>query len=487
MTMRLTGISNSGLDTDALVKSLMTAKRAGYDKIGQQKTLAEWKKTDYNTMYKGLNDFRNNTVLNFKMSSSLNSTKAESTDITKVTATANASAASFTHILKVTTLATGASMSSSGTATWTAPVADTIVNINGKDIVIQTTDTANDFASKINNTAGLNIKANYDATLNKFFLYSTDSGSGSKIDLTADFLADGTTPNTGKALLAGLNLDTSAAVTGTNAEFELDGVKSSDLGITGNTFTVSGVKYNLKATGIVNVAVSPDTDKVIANVKAFVESYNTMLGAVNTKINEAKYKDFLPLTAEQKADLKDSEITAWEAKAKSGMLKNDPALSTLSYAMRDNFSSPIAGLTGNYTTAASIGITTGDYSEKGKLYLDEDKLRKALEADPQIVQKMFGTDGDTTSKDGIAVRLYDSLQTAIDKIKVDAGTSDSASSDFTRNLGKKIYAYEQTMKDLNSRLKAMEESYYKKFSAMETALSKLNSQSSWLAQQLGSK
>lgn len=478
MATRITGLSNSGLDTDALVKSLMKAQRIKYDKMGQQKTQLEWKKADYNTLNTALTSFRNNTVFNFKLSSSLNSTKTESTDSTKVTATANASATTFTHVLNVTTLATGASMTSSGVAAWTAPAADTVVNINGKDITVNTTDTAYDFVSKINNTAGLNVKANYDATLNKFFMYSTDSGSAAKIDLTANAGA-------AQTLLTGLGLNTGAAVTGVDSAFTLDGVSSASLGITSNTFTVSGVKYSLKATGTASVAVSSDTDKVIANVKSFIESYNTMLGTINTELSETRYKDFMPLTSDQKAEMKDDDITAWETKAKSGLFRNDPILSELSYSMRDNLSSQIAGLTGTYTTASSIGITTGGYLEKGKLYLDEDKLRKALEADPQIVQKMFGTDGGTTSANGIAVRLYDTLKIALDKIKVESGTTASATSDYTSSLGKKINDYETRMSVMETRLTALEESYYSKFSKMETALTKLNSQSSWLTQQLG--
>lgn len=488
MTTRITGLSNSGLDTDALVKNLMTAQRTKYDKINQQKTLLEWKKTDYNTMSTALASFRNSTVFNFKMSSSLNSTAATSTDATKVTATATADAASFNHVLNVTSLATSASMASSGTATWSAPGADTTIDINGTAVAVKTTDTANDLASRINNTAGLNIKANYDATLNRFFMYSTVAGGASKIDLSA------ASNQTGDAqtLLSGLKLNTATPTTATgnlgkNSDFTLDGVSGTTLGITTNDFAVSGVKYSLKGIGTASVAVSSDTDKVVANVKAFIAAYNTMLGSINTEINETKYKDYLPLTADQKTAMKDSDITAWETKAKSGLLKNDATLNTLSYSLRENFSSSISGLTGKYTSAASIGITTGLYTERGKLYLDdagEKKLRAALAEDPQVVQKIFGTLGSSTSTNGIATRLTDTLQTAITKIKTDAGITASATSDYTSVLGKKINAYASNLLDMDKNLKTMENNYYLKFSRMETALTKINSQSSWLTQQL---
>ena len=485
MTMRITGLSNTGLDTDALVKNLMTAQRTKYEKINQQKTLAEWKKTDYNTMSTALASFRNNTLLNFKMSSSLSATAATTTDATKVTATATAAAATFTHALEVTSLSTGASMASSGAATWAG--ADTEVDINGTKVKVYATDTANDFASRISNTAGLNIKANYDTTLNRFFMYNTTSGGTSEVDLS------GTQTAAAQTLLSNLQLSTAAPTVaagnlGKDPVFKLDGVSSATLGITSNTFTVSGVKYTLTGTGNASVAVSSDTDKVVENVKAFIASYNTMLGAVNTEVNETRYKDYLPLTDEQKTAMKDSDVTAWEAKAKSGLLYNDATLKTLSYAMRENFSSPVAGLTGSYTSASSIGITTGVYTERGKLYLDEageKKLRTALAADPQVVQKIFGTIGSSSSTNGIATRLGDTLQTALTNIKTAGGTTASATSDYTSVLGKKINDYALQLSNMTKSLKTMEDNYYMKFSKMETALTKINSQSSWLSQQLG--
>ena len=485
MTTRLTGLSNSGLDTDALIKNLMQAQRMKYDKLAQQQTQTAWKKEDYNTLNTALTSFRNTTVFDFKMSSSVDARKAESSDATKVTATANASATSFTHALTVAALATSASMSSSAEVTAGFGI-DTDVYINGIMIKVKTTDSLNDFASAINNTAGLNVKANYDTTLKRFFLYSTNSGADAKIDLNT-----GNTPAVKTLLTNNLHLNTAAPSVaagnqGKDADFTLDGVNSATLGIKTNDFTVSGVKYNLKAIGSASVTVSSDTDKVVANVKAFIESYNTMLGTINTELNETKYKDFLPLTTDQRAAMDEGAIKAWEIKAKSGSFRSDPILSTLANSMRDNVSSRIAGLTGSYTNASTIGVTTGTYTERGKLYLDEEKLRKAIAADPQIVQKMFSTTGDSTSKNGIAVRLYDTLKIALDKIKVEGGTTASYADDFTSTLGKKINDYTKRMSEMNRRLTEMENSYYTKFSRMETALTKLNSQSSWLTQQLSS-
>lgn len=71
MVMRSYGLSGSGMDIDQMVKDLMKARRASYDKMWQKKTQLEWKKADYNTMYNTLRDFRNTTAFNYKLQSTL--------------------------------------------------------------------------------------------------------------------------------------------------------------------------------------------------------------------------------------------------------------------------------------------------------------------------------------------------------------------------------------------------------------------------------
>ena len=203
-------------------------------------------------------------------------------------------------------------------------------------------------------------------------------------------------------------------------------------------------------------------------------------------MQETRYKDYTPLTTAQREEMSDSEADLWDKKAKSGMLYNDPVLRSLVNGVRDDVASPVSGLAGKYTSAASIGITTGSYTEGGKLYIDETKLRAALTADPNAVNKLFGTDGDTDSQDGIAVRMYDTLKTAMDNIVSEAGVTAGVSDDTKSNLAKQISQYTKEMKALNERLEDMEDRYYNQFSAMETALTKLSSQSSWLSSMLGS-
>ena len=490
-TTRVTNLGVSGMDIDQTVKDLMAAKRAPYDKMFQKKTLAEWKKASYHTMYDTISDFRT-TVFNNKLQATLAPKTASSANESIATVTANADAANISHELEVTQLAEGVKRTSSGSIT-TGTSKTTLASqfgisgsfdikiangSNSATITVNSTDSIYDLVQDINDS-GAGVTANYDATLDRFFLSTTNTGSDSGINFT-DSSAEGL-----NFLSNNLKIDTATA-NGKNATFKLDGVA---LQQQSNSFTISGVNYKLKSTNIgspITVGVAADIDKTIENVKAFVESYNKMLETVNKAVKETRYSDYAPLTSEQRAELSETEAKQWDEKAKSGMLYNDPTLRSLVDSIRGDVSTPVSGISGKYTNAASIGITTGSYTEGGKLYVDETKLRAALTADPNSVNKLFGTDGSSDSQDGIAVRMYDTLKTAMDKITSEGGVSAGVTDDTKSVLAKQINKYTKDMKALNERLEDMEDRYYSQFSAMETALTKLASQSSWLSSTFGS-
>ena len=492
MANRISNLGPSGMDIDATVKSLMTARRVPYDKMFQNKTLAEWKKASYNTMYNTISDFRT-TVFNNKLQATLAPKQATSSDEAVATVSAKADAANIGHDLVVTTLASGVKKTSDGAITASGNSKSSLASQFGltenfsisikngsttQTIPVDITKSINELVSSINN-AGVDVSANYDATLDRFFLSTKTTGATASLDFT------GSDANAKLFLKNNLKLgDPAEVVTGKDAAFTLDNVALTQ---STNNFTISGVSYSLKSTSTstVKVAVSSDIDTTVANVKKFVESYNAMLSKVNTAADETRYKDFLPLSDAQKAEMKEADITAWDLKAKSGMLRNDPTLRSLVDGVRSNVSTPVSGISGSYTTASSIGISTLDYSEGGKLYLDENKLRTALTADPEAVSKLFGATGSTSSAQGIAVRMYDTLKTAMDKIVTEAGITAGVSGDTKSSLAKQINTYTTDMYNLNNRLADIEDRYYKQFDAMEVALTKLQNQSSWLSQQLG--
>ena len=529
------GLSGSGMDIDALVTKLMAGQQAKSDALLQKKTVAQWQKTAYNTVYDDISKFRE-TLFNYKLQGTLSPNKVSSSNTSVATVTANSEAADVNHSLVVAQLASGVNITSTASISAvqppiygtlatqlgmsnTGPIVINITNGTAASLPISIdplTETINDVVSKINN-AGVNVKASYDSTLDRFFLTTTNTGTSSEINFNGsdqnglDFLggvlnlSKGTTETP-----VGSGVYTSTPVNGLNAEFKLDGIPLSQAS---NTFTISGVTYSLTgespnvgsgtiadklaAGEATNVSVTNDVDKAVANVQSLVDSYNKILADLNGKVNETRYKDFLPLSDAQKSAMKESDITAWEAKAKSGLLHNDQTLSSLVNSMRSSFSNPVSGIAATYdpatgknityNSAASIGITTGNYSENGKLYLDTNKLKKALNASPDVLNQLFGASGEKSdgttdiSSQGIAGRLYDGIKNKMDQLLQTAGTTGTAQYDVNSSYAKKITAYNLQISNAADRFDKVQAAYYKQFNAMEVALQKLSSQSSWLS------
>ncbi|SHH67025.1 flagellar filament capping protein FliD [Desulfosporosinus lacus] len=528
------GLSGSGMDIDELVKNLMAGQQAKTDALMQKKTVLDWQKSAYNKVYDDINSFRD-SIFNYKLESTLSPHTVYSNNTSVATATANADAADVNHSLLVAQLASGVNLTSSDRINSDTTVSKTSLathmGITGsfslnigdgkttKTITVNPTDSINDVVSAINKS-GLNVKANYDSTLDRFFLSTSTTGSSAKIEISTT----GST-NDGKNFIDGLKIGATSTVsngdgtdtttftsaTGKDAVFQLDGVQFSQAS---NTFTIAGVKYSLTgvSTGAsmdaggnpvwgsaaaTNVSVSFDVDTAVASIQSLVDSYNKILDELNGMVDETRYKDYTPLTDAQKADMTDSDITAWEAKAKSGMLHNDDSLTSLIRSMRNAFSNQVSGISASYdkvtgknityNSGSSIGITTGDYAEGGKLHLNADKLKAALANNPDVLNELFGAAGTTksdgtidTQSQGIVGRLYDTLEKTKDQLDEIAGTTANAQYDTESYYAKRIKETEKQLLSAEDRFDIMEAAYYTKYNAMEVALQKLNSQSTWL-------
>lgn len=491
-------------------------------------------------------DYKLQSTLNPKKVGVTN-TGGTSNTTTVLSATANADAANVSHSVKVTQLAQSASMTSTEKINLAADekkklstilgtisgdlnltIADGSTSKDEDGNVIQNTKTITyteeeladktiyDLISDINKS-GLNIKASYDEKLDRVFLYNSKSGEESKVELKGE-AADGTSSAMGAALVNGLKVSTTGSastndtdptkpvldasgnpvlnpdgtpkyedkfVRGKNAEAIIDGVAVSE---ESNNFTVAGVSYSLQNLGEARVQIDSDIDAQIDTVKKFVESYNKLLTSLNDTVAEKYYRDYAPLTDEQKKEMSESQIKQWEEKSKSGMLNNDPDLKQLINKMRNAMSSAVSGLSGDYVGLSGLGITTNYQEKGGKLYIDEKKLKKALQDDPDVLTKVFSTTGSdekSSNDDGVVVRLYDSMTKSMSTLSRTAGTAMNATTDTQSTMAKQLTRYTEQMKTLNKKLTAWENSYYKKFTQMEVTLSKLSNQMNSLASMFG--
>lgn len=376
------------------------------------------------------------------------------------------------------------------------------------DDIIQDKKTLSDLASAINKSEA-NIQAGFDTANGSFSMYNKTSGEKNIINITAG--NDDTATLLKNLHLASYNAqdntlgselnftkDTAVeAAKGTNAKATIDG---KTYNLESNKITVAGVTYNFnnvsEAGKTTTVNVSQDTDKIVDNVKKFVDMYNTLLDSLNDKLSEEKYSDYKPLTKEQEAEMTEEQIKKWNEKAKSGLLYNNSQVRTLVSDMREALYTPVDAVDSKYNSLSAIGITTT--TTKGHVTLDEDKLRKALTEDPDCVYQLFASDQDSSyiagstntnkltayekkedyKNTGVANRLYNAMTDNMSIFENYAGTSKAT--DDQSYLGKLISNMQTRMTSFQTLMKSYENKLYDKYDAMEVALSKLGAQLSYI-------
>jgi len=368
---------------------------------------------------------------------------------------------------------------------------------NTYEMMVYADTTVEEFIKNINSSelGQTGVTAYLDETSKKIVFYNPDETE------TLTF-TDGTADGEDILTTMGLNpgdLSTSAPipvqeladpVNGENAAVSFNGVPGS---YSSNTFTINGIQFTVKdkqalADDPVTVTVSQDVDAVFDKIKSFVDKYNETIAYINAELEESKYRDYQPLTDAQKEELSDDEVEKWETKARSGLLRRDDILTSSLLKFRTALYQVVDNLPeGDIKQLTEIGITTGEYSEKGKLYIDESALKEAIANNPEEVMALFTSDdGDdeSTGGDGIANRLHQMADITLERIVARAGSaSTSVLASYT--IGKDISRIDKEIERWEERLQDLEDRYYKQFTAMETALNQMNAQSSYLMQQFG--
>jgi flagellar hook-associated protein 2 len=259
--------------------------------------------------------------------------------------------------------------------------------------------------------------------------------------------------------------------------------------------STSGGLYNktpIAGTQPVTFNAKTDSDSIVKAVTDMVKDYNEMLELVNKEVSTKPNRNYEPLTDEQKADMTEDQIKKWEDKAKEGMLFNDSELRSLTDSMRFIFESGSA----DKNALASFGITTSsNYGDNGKLVLDETKFRAALETNSADLQKLFTKKEDplTGDKGGVMARLtkitdkYAGTTGATKGILIErAGSVYAPTSILQNSLQKSMDSLDTLIDRLNKQLKTETDRYVKQFTNLETVISQMNSQSSWLSSSFGS-
>lgn len=266
-------------------------------------------------------------------------------------------------------------------------------------------------------------------------------------------------------------------------------VNGATLTSSNTTLDVNGLSLNLVSASDreVKVTVSNDSTAVYDAIKDFVEQYNSALSEMNKYYYADSARGYDPLTDDQKEAMSDEEVEKWETKIKDSLLRRDSTLS----GILETFRTSLTGITvkasdGKTYSLANLGITTGKYyKEYGLLHIKGDEDDTDYADSENTLQSMINSDPDIVMEvmSGIASNLYNNINKKISTTT----TMKSALSFYNdKEMTKQMTQYKKDIKSWETKLSDMEDRYYKQFSAMETALSKLQSQQNSLASYLGS-
>ena len=279
-----------------------------------------------------------------------------------------------------------------------------------------------------------------------------------------------------------------ARISGQDSIIELNGATfTSSTG----TYSINGLSITaMQVTGNdeVSITTSTDTQAIYDKIKTFLGKYNELITAMDTAYNAASSGSYEPLTDDEKEEMTDSQIEKWETKIKDALLRRDSTLGNASSSMKSimNYSFDVNGKSYSLATFGinTLGYFSADTNERGCLHIDgdsddantsgnTDKLMAAINEDPEAVTSFFQQ---------LSNKLYDDLGKRM--------ASSSVSSIYTlyndKQMSSEYSDYQDKIDKWQDKLDYYEEYYYKKFSAMETALAKLQSSTSSLSSLLGS-
>lgn len=368
------------------------------------------------------------------------------------------------------------------------------ITINGTDFSFDENATINDVISKINDSR-IGVTLSYNSLSDAFSLVSDNTGKGFDIDVSGN-LADAMFKN-------------STFTEGQNAVVNINGV---EVERTSNSFSYNGVSIQLKNTTgdyqrdekgnfvtnadgtfvtkngtedkVASIESSRDTDAIMDTLKEFVKDYNALIKDLNGLTHAASSKDkYEPLTEAQKKEMSEDEIEKWEKKAKEGLLRGDRDISNFLTDMRTALYSKAGA---NNNTLAQFGInTSSEWKEYGKLEINEEELKNALNTNADKIRDLF------TGENGLATKLNNACKKTANASSASPGSLvklagiEGRASEKNNTLNTRLEAVKEKLARLKDVYQMRKDRYWKQFNAMEKSLSSVNTTSSYLTQMLG--
>ena len=520
--VRMTGLS-SGLDTSAIIQQAMRLNRMKIDSMMRARTTLQWKREMHSSVRDQLSSFRNSflTTLgpNAMLSSSVyNTAAAEVTGKNSSAVTVRTGPGSEIGSLSINSiskLAQGARAVASNVS------GDSALGISSNTRLGDILGSDFDGGMEVTIAAGgeeKTVTLSKDMTVGEMINAVNQSGAG--VTMTFDRLGDELRVETnetrvdgrvqsreGETLtLSGKVFEALGLISAAHASAE-DGIsavadgrqtfsnaQNAELTVNNqvitsnsNTFDFRGINLTLNETfddegpgtdSAVGIAVKRDVTEALDKIKSFVAAYNGLIHRLENLLVERKTKDestYIPLTEEEKAHMTEKQVEEWEAIAKKGLLRGDGEIQSLVNNLRralfDSVSA--AGL-----SPSQIGLTTGSFfaGTGSQIVLNEDRLRAALEQDPEKVMNVFMSGGLSSdyNQRGLLYRINDAVGNYLNRSSVNT----------LERLESSIMRTNTQMERLQDKMWREEDRLYRRYAAMETSLSKLQSQGDWLTQML---
>lgn len=279
-------------------------------------------------------------------------------------------------------------------------------------------------------------------------------------------------------------------IDGCDSEIKLNGITyTSSL----NTYSINGLSITaMQATGdgdtnAITVTTATDTQAIYDKIKSFLTQYNSLINEMTSLYNADTAKGYEPLTDDEKSAMSDSEVEKWEEKIKSSLLRRDDSLESVMNLMTNTMSQPVT-IDGKKYYLSSFGIKTLGFlnapeNQQNAYHIDGDEDDTATSGNEDKLMAMINSDPDTVVSfmQQLTTNLYDAIGT-----KMKSSTLSSIYKVYNdKEMASEYSDYTTTIKKWEQKLQDQEDAYYKKFSAMETALSKLQSQTSSLSNLFG--
>lgn len=289
------------------------------------------------------------------------------------------------------------------------------------------------------------------------------------------------------------NSSGSARITAKDAKITLNGVEYTS---SSNSFSINGLNINATAKTVgedgtddpVTISTAVDTQGIYDKIKGLFSKYNELMSYLNKEYYADSAKGYEPLTKDEKEAMTDKQIEEWEEKIKTSLLRKDSTIGSLTSALKTAVLSTSIERNGKTYNISTFGIATQSYftatnEDRGAFHIDGNKDDPLTSGNADKLMEMISSDPEGTVEffQKVAQNLYDEIGKKM--------STSSLSSAFTiyndKEMSSQYSDYKTKVSEWEQKLKDYEDTYYKKFSAMEKALATLQSQQSQLSGLLG--